>query len=180
MIKFEYESSSEGKLLKAAWLDTKLGAMLAIADEDMLYLLEFADCRGLEQEVERLRKKIKAAIIPGKTRIIYSIERELKQYFAGKLKKFKTPMFLLGSSFQKDVWRELRKISYGETRSYLEIAKKISKPTACRAVANANGANQLAIIIPCHRVINTGGALGGYGGGVIRKKWLIQHEQQGK
>lgn len=168
----------QSNILKAAWIDTPLGPMIAIADEKALYLLEFVDRRGLEREVERLRKKTQSAIIPGHTQPISSIEDELKKYFEGILIKFKTPLFLLGSPFQKRVWEELRKIPCGETRSYSEIAAAIGQPTAFRAVANANGANQFALVIPCHRVINTNGELGGYGGGLARKKWLINHEKQ--
>ncbi len=168
----------QSKVLKASWLDTPLGPMIAIADKQALYLLEFVDRRGLEREVERLRNKLKATIIPGHTQPISSIEKELIQYFKGKLRNFKTPLFYLGSPFQKLVWDELKKIPYGETRSYLNIASSIGKPSACRALASANGANQLTIIIPCHRVINTNGELGGYGGGIMRKKWLINHEKQ--
>lgn len=170
---------SQGHILKASWLDTPLGPMIAISDEKALYLLEFVDRRGLEREVEKLRKKIKSAIIPGHTPLISSIKNELKKYFDGQLTEFKTPLFLLGSPFQKRVWEELKKIPFGETRSYFEIATNIGQPTAFRAVANANGANQFAIIIPCHRVINANGELGGYGGGLSRKKWLINHEKQG-
>jgi len=165
-------------ILKASWLDTPLGPMTAIADDDALYLLEFLDCRGLEREIERLKQKTKAVIIKGATPPIHSIENELSQYFKGNLVKFKTPLFLFGSLFQKQVWETLQKIPYGETRSYADIAKSIGKPTAFRAVAQANGANQLAIVIPCHRVINTNGALGGYAGGITRKEWMISHEKQ--
>ena len=165
-------------ILKASWLDTRLGPMIAISDEDALYLLEFVDRRGLEREVARLRQKTKSAIIPGHTPPINSIEKELSLYFDGKLREFKTPLFFLGSSFQKMVWAELKKISYGETRSYSDIAKAVEKPSAFRAVAQANGANQIAIVIPCHRVINSSGDLGGYGGGLTRKKWLINHEKR--
>lgn len=165
------------KVLRASWLDTVLGPMLAIADERALYLLEFVDRRGLEREVERLRQKTKLAIIPGYTKPISSIENELNQYFKGTLREWKTPLLLLGSPFQKQIWEELQKIPPGETRSYSDIAASVGKPSAFRAVAQANGANQLAIIIPCHRVINAGGELGGYGGGIIRKKWLLNHEK---
>lgn len=167
----------QSNILRASWIDTPLGPMIAIADEQVLYLLEFVDRRGLEREVERLRNKIKSAIIPGCTQPIQSIENELKKYFEGSLIEFKTPLIFLGSHFQKCVWEELKKIPFGETRSYSEIATGIGQPTAFRAVANANGANQFAIIIPCHRVINTNGELGGYGGGLTRKKWLINHEK---
>lgn len=164
-------------MLKASWIDTKLGPMIAIANDNALYLLEFVDRRGLEREVERLRIKTKSAIIPGRTPIIDLIETELEQYFKGTLLRFNTPLYLLGSDFQKHVWDELQKIQPGETKSYLDIAKAIDRPTAFRAVANANGANQLAIIIPCHRVINSDGELGGYGGGIMRKQWLLGHEK---
>ncbi len=167
------------KILKASWIDTKLGPMIAIADEEALYLLEFVDRCGLEREIERLRQKTKSAILPGTTKPLHSIEQEISQYFEGKLWAFKTPLSLLGSSFQKRVWEELQKIPLGETRSYTDMAAAIGKPSAFRAVANANGANQIAIVIPCHRVINANGELGGYGGGLPRKKWLIHHEKQG-
>jgi AraC family transcriptional regulator of adaptative response/methylated-DNA-[protein]-cysteine methyltransferase len=169
----------DSKVLKAAWLDTRLGPMIAIGDESKLYLLEFVDRRGLELEVERLRKRTKSAIIPGLTEPIQSIERELTQYFEGKLHEFKTPLFLMGSPFQQSVWEQLIQIPSGETRSYADIATSLGKPAAYRAVAQANGANQLAIVIPCHRVINSNGELGGYGGGLTRKKWLLSHEKNG-
>lgn len=165
-------------ILKAAWLDTPLGPMLAIANDEALYLLEFVDRRGLEREIERMRRKTKSAIIPGMTAPIQSIENELKLYFKGDLHQFKTPLYRLGSPFQKRVWEELQKIEPGTTRSYAELAQAIGKPSACRAVAQANGANQLAIIIPCHRVINSDGQLGGYAGGITRKQWLLDHESK--
>lgn len=163
-------------ILKAAWLDTQLGPMLAIADDEGLYLLEFVDRRGLEREVERLRHKTRAIIIPGSTAPIQSITQELQSYFEGTLKEFKTPYHLLGSPFQKKVWQALMEIPYGQTRTYAQQAQSIGKALAYRAVANANGANQLAILIPCHRIIQSNGDLGGYGGGVSRKQWLIHHE----
>jgi AraC family transcriptional regulator of adaptative response/methylated-DNA-[protein]-cysteine methyltransferase len=166
-------------ILKASWLDTQLGPMIAIADETALYLLEFVDRRGLEREIERLRLKTKSAIVPGTTEPIHLVENELKAYFEGKLKEFTTSLCLKGSPFQMRVWERLQEIPCGETRSYSDIAKIIGRPTAFRAVAQANGANQLAIIIPCHRVINNNGELGGYGGGLMRKRWLINHEKEG-
>lgn len=96
------------KILKASWLDTPLGPMIAIADEQALYLLEFVDRWGLEREVERLRQKLKSTIIPGLTQPISSIQSEIIKYFNGKLREFKTPLFFLGSPFQKCVWEEHR------------------------------------------------------------------------
>lgn len=167
-------------VLKATWLDTCLGPMLAIADEDALYLLEFVDRRGLEREVERLRQKTQAAIIPGVSPPISWIERELREYFDGTLNAFQTPIRRLGTPFEQRVWDELMKIPPGETRSYADIAQTMGQPSASRAVARANGANPLAIVIPCHRVIRANGEIGGYGGGLARKRWLIEHEKQGE
>ncbi|HZG88435.1 trifunctional transcriptional activator/DNA repair protein Ada/methylated-DNA--[protein]-cysteine S-methyltransferase [Paenibacillus sp.] len=169
----------DGTVLKASWIDTPLGPMLAVADEQALVLLEFVDRRGLEREVERLRLRTKSAVVPGDAAPIRSIERELAQYFEGSLTEFRTPLRPIGTPFQQSVWEQLLRIPPGETRSYLEIAAAIGKPSACRAVAQANGANQLAIVIPCHRVINASGELGGYGGGVARKEWLLRHERRG-
>jgi AraC family transcriptional regulator of adaptative response/methylated-DNA-[protein]-cysteine methyltransferase len=158
-------------------LDTPLGPMVAIANDHVLYLLEFVDRQGLEREVDCLKQKMKFCIIPGKTSVIDSIEDELAQYFNGTLYEFKTPIFFVGSSFQKNVWEALQKIPFGETRSYADIAKTIGKPTAFRAVALANSMNQFALVIPCHRVINSNGELGGYSGGISRKSWLLNHEK---
>jgi AraC family transcriptional regulator, regulatory protein of adaptative response / methylated-DNA-[protein]-cysteine methyltransferase len=170
--------SKENNILKQSYLETPLGQVIAIADEKALYLLEFMDCKGLEREIARLKEKAKSKIIQGCTEPIESIEYELKKYFEGTLIKFKTPLLLFGTPFQKRVWEELNKIPLGETRSYSEIAIALGQPTAYRAVANANASNQLAIIIPCHRVINSNGKFCGYAGGVTRKKWLISHEKK--
>ena len=137
--------------------------MVAVADEQALQILEFAD---------------RSDIAPGDTAPLLSIEQELRRYFAGQLKAFTTPLAPTGTPFQKRVWEELQKIPHGETRSYAAIAAAIGRPTAFRAVAQANGANRIAIVIPCHRVINTSGALGGYSSGVERKQWLLQQEAQ--
>ena len=165
-------------ILKAARWNTTLGPMIAIADEENLYLLEFVDRRRLEREIDSLRKKLKVDIIPGQTQITKNIQSEITNYFDGKNIEFKTPIHLIGSPFQKSVWEKLREIPAGETRSYLAIAKSLKKPTAFRAVAQANGANPLSIIVPCHRVINTNSELGGYGGGVARKQWLLNLEKK--
>lgn len=167
-------------ILKCRWIDTQLGPMIAVCDDESLLLLEFIDRRALEKEIEMLRKKTKSAIIPGKSDLLIQIEEELEKYFEGKLQQFKTPIKTLGTDFQTNVWEGLCKIPYGETRSYKDQAIGAGNVKAVRAVARANGANQLAIIIPCHRVINSSGEIGGYGGGLVRKKWLIEHERRFK
>ncbi len=168
-------SSPDARALSAAWLDSPLGPMLAIADERALLLLEFVERRGLETELRRLQTR--AAIVPGRTAVIDRIEAELAEYFAGKRSTFETPLETHGSDFQRSVWHELQRIPPGTTISYGELAERLGRPTAFRAVAQANGANQLAVVIPCHRVVNANGELGGYGGGVPRKRWLLEHER---
>jgi AraC family transcriptional regulator of adaptative response/methylated-DNA-[protein]-cysteine methyltransferase len=166
------------RALFAAWLDTPLGPMTAIADEHALYLLEFVDRRGLEREIERLRTKQKAGIAPGRTAPIAQIERELADYFGGRSLTFQTPLARGGSPFQNEVWDALRTIPPGETWSYAHLARIVGRPKAVRAVGAANGCNQLAIVIPCHRVIGANGALVGYAGGLARKRWLLEHERR--
>lgn len=167
------------RVLKTARLDTQLGPMVALADDEALYLLEFGDGQRSERQVERLVQKAGAVVEPGLTGPIHAIEHELADYFEGNLKTFKTPLRLIGTPFQKQVWEMLRQVPYGETRAYADIAAAIGKPTASRAVGAANGANPISIVIPCHRIRGAGGELTGYGGGLARKEWLIRHETQG-
>lgn len=165
-------------LLKASWLDTKLGAMVAISDDERLCLLKFVDQSGLEKKIEGLKRKQGSLIMLGETAPITKVREELDLYFSGKLKEFHIPISMIGSAFQAKAWNALIRIPYGKTRSYLEQAKEIGNPKAFRAVANANGANPLTVVVPCHRIINSNGGLGGYGGGEMRKQWLIDHERQ--
>lgn len=163
--------------LYAKWIDTPLGAMLALADDRGLHLLEFVDRRGLEKEILQLRKKTGAYIVPGNNRFLDKISIELKDYFEGRLFRFDIPLVINGSEFERDVWNLLRQIKPGETWSYAQLASKLGNPKASRAVGRANGRNHLAIVIPCHRVIGADGSLSGYGGGVWRKKRLLEHER---
>ena len=154
--------------------------MLALADQQGLYLLEFVARRGLVNEILKLRKRIGSFIVPGDNPILDEIGVELEKYFKGEDLNFKTPIVMTGSPFEKKVWNILRTIPAGETRSYGWMAQQLEKPGASRAVGQANGRNQLAIIIPCHRVIRSDGSLSGYGGGVWRKRWLLDHEQNNR
>ena len=166
--------------LQARWIDTPLGAMLALADQDGLHLLEFVDRRGLENEIARLRRQTKSVIIPGNNSILEMVNEELKKYFEGTSANFNVSLVVRGSAFEQAVWRLLQQIPPGETWSYRQLAERLGQPTATRAVGNANGRNILALMIPCHRVIRADGSLSGYGGGVWRKKWLLEHEQNMK
>ena len=164
-------------MLKTTRFHTPLGEMVAIADEQLLYFLGFADYTDLDNALRRLKRHTKSTLAHGRTTPLQSIQKELKDYFAGCLSEFKTPLCLLGTPFQKQVWEALQKIPYGQTYAYAELAAAIGRPSAFRAVAQANGANPLSIVIPCHRVINTGGKLGGYSSGLDRKKWLLHLER---
>lgn len=172
------ETVKSRHLLKARWLETPLGPMLAIADEHVLHLLEFADRKGLPNELKKLQNATGSAVDFADNRILQEIERELDAYFSGRAATFKTPLALHGSAFTKRVWEALQAIPTGVTHSYAQLAKTIDHPSAMRAVARANGQNQIAIVIPCHRVIGSDGSLTGYAGGLWRKDWLLRHEKR--
>ncbi|MCH9769543.1 MAG: methylated-DNA--[protein]-cysteine S-methyltransferase [Gammaproteobacteria bacterium] len=163
--------------LKQSQLNTPLGPMACVADNKALYLLEFSDSKSLKRDLNKLKIKFSDSLFAGETSITKNIKQELKDYFSGKSFNFKTPIHIIGSDFQKTVWQALMEVPLAKTRSYLDIAKSINRPTACRAVARANASNRLAIIIPCHRVINENGAIGGYAAGIKRKQWLLNHEK---
>lgn len=131
-----------------------------------------------ERKIKKILHEYSSKLQPGTSAPLESIEQELEAYFSGRFDFFKTPYRLLGSTFQQAVWKMLLKIPYAATQSYTEEAAALGNPTAVRAVANANGANFLAIVIPCHRVIASGGKLGGYGSGLRRKEWLLEHEKK--
>ena len=170
--------ASRHQFLKADWLDTPIGVMLAIASPDALYLLEFIDRPALPNEIERLKQLTSSEIIFGRNPLIEQVEQELTAYFTGGKQVFVTPLAEFGSLFTRKVWDALRAIPAGELRSYSALAADIGQATASRAVARANGANQISILIPCHRVIGADGSLTGYGGGLWRKRWLIEHERR--
>ncbi len=164
-------------MLKADWIDTPIGAMIAVADRTTLHLLEFIDRKALPAELKKLCAAVRGDLGIGRYGPTEQIEAELKEYFEGKRALFETPLTLHGSPFQRAVWRALRRIPAGETRSYSNIAHAIGKPSAVRAVARANGANQISLAVPCHRVIGADGSLTGYGGGLWRKQKLIELEK---
>lgn len=166
------------KMLQATWLPTPLGDMITVSSRTHLHLLEFLDRKALPTELKRLQKACPEEIGIGRLGPSEQAEAELSAYFSAQSDSFQTPLAVSGSAFTKQVWNALRTIPAGETRSYSDIARQIGRPTAVRAVARANGANQIALMIPCHRVIGADGSLTGYGGGLWRKQRLIEIEQQ--
>jgi AraC family transcriptional regulator of adaptative response/methylated-DNA-[protein]-cysteine methyltransferase len=166
--------------IRMTMLETPLGPMVAAANDRGVCLLEFADRRGLEASYRDMRKRFDAAVLPGENEILKQLRSELAKYFDGELRRFTVPVFLRGTDFQEKVWRELRKIPHGQTASYEEIAGRVGNLRAVRAVARANGTNRVCILIPCHRVIAKDGTLSGYGGGVWRKRLLLELEKNGR
>lgn len=157
-------------------LTTPLGPMFVCATENGICLLEFVDRRMLETEFKDLQKLLNATIITGENEHIKQAKKEITEYFDGKRKVFGLKLETPGTDFQNSVWNCLKEIKYGTTTTYQQQAEKINNPKAIRAVASANGFNRISIIIPCHRVIGKDGKMTGYGGGIERKKWLIEHE----
>lgn len=159
-------------------IDTPLGAMVAVADDEGLRLLEFIDRRATEPELATLRKRLATNIVPGEHRYLTAARQQLADYFSGKNLEFNVPLAPVGSPFQLRAWKILQSIPVGETRSYSWMAKRLGDKNARRAVGRANGTNMICIVIPCHRVIRADGTLCGYGGGLWRKKWLLDHERR--
>lgn len=149
--------------------ESPVGPLLLAGDHDALHVLAFG--------VGSRPREINAAWQPDVKGVLGPIRKELDQYFAGRLKEFSTAVAFSGTQFQTSVWQELRRIPYGETISYLELAKRIKNPKAVRAVGLANGANPIAIIVPCHRVIGSNGSLTGFGGGLPTKRALLELEK---
>jgi AraC family transcriptional regulator, regulatory protein of adaptative response / methylated-DNA-[protein]-cysteine methyltransferase len=141
-------------------------------------LLEFGDRRALERELPILRERLGKSVVPGEHQHLTATRKQLAEYFAGKNLEFTIPLAPVGSAFQLRAWEILRSIPVGETRSYSWMAERLGDPGARRAVGRANGMNMMSIIIPCHRVIRADGTLCGYGGGLWRKKWLLEHEKK--
>jgi AraC family transcriptional regulator of adaptative response/methylated-DNA-[protein]-cysteine methyltransferase len=163
--------------LQAGWIPTPLGDMVAVSSRSHLHLLEFVDRKALASELARLAKPSNLRIGIGRTAATDQAAGELDAFFAGKSAVFKTPLAPIGAPFAQTVWKALQGIPAGESRSYSSIAQQIGRPTASRAVARANGANQIALMIPCHRVIGADGSLTGYGGGLWRKQRLLEIER---
>lgn len=150
--------------------------MLIYATDQGVCLLEFTDRKTLTREIEDLKKRLLCEISTEHNMHTEQAKTELLEYFSGDRKNFDIQLYPQGTTFQQSVWQVLHGIPYGKTISYQEQAKRLQKPSAVRAVASANGANKIAIVIPCHRVIGSNGKLTGYGGGIERKKWLLEFE----
>jgi AraC family transcriptional regulator of adaptative response/methylated-DNA-[protein]-cysteine methyltransferase len=171
--------ASGADCLRVALLDTPMGPMLAAVSNTAVCQLEFADRRGLEKSYAEMRRRFALPVVPGANAVMNQLKTELDEYFQGQRREFTVPLALHGTKFQESTWRALQRVPYGQTASYEAIARSIKSPTAVRAVARANGTNRLYPLVPCHRVIAKDGSLSGYGGGVWRKRLLLEMEKKG-
>ena len=163
--------------ISVTWIESPLGPLVAGATERSLVLLEFTDRRMLEAQFRTLGRIFRRAMVPGENGVLTQLRGELLQYFSGTLQRFTVPLEFPGSEFQRRVWKGLLRIPYGTTLSYEDLARRVGVARGQRAVGHANGLNRIGIVIPCHRVINKDGKLGGYGGGMWRKQWLLNLEK---
>jgi AraC family transcriptional regulator, regulatory protein of adaptative response / methylated-DNA-[protein]-cysteine methyltransferase len=172
----QQESVTDGKLVRTK-VSTPLGSMVAVADDAALYLLEFENRVALTGELRRLERDF-GPVGLGSNTVLEMLGAQLYDYFAGESADFQIPTIQHGTAFEEAVWQALKRIPPGQTRSYGEIAEVLGQPEKSREVGHANGANNISIIVPCHRVIGADGSLVGYGGGLWRKKWLLDHERR--
>ncbi len=166
-----------GELVTTRVIDSPVGPLVTAAIDAGVILLEFGEPARLDEQTASLHRWFPGPILVGEHPHLTQLGTELQEYFAGTRREFTVPLVLRGTPFELNVWQALQAIPWGETRSYADIARAIGRPKAVRAVGSANGRNRLAIVVPCHRVVNTGGALGGYGGGLWRKRRLLEIEQ---
>jgi AraC family transcriptional regulator of adaptative response/methylated-DNA-[protein]-cysteine methyltransferase len=168
--------AKNSKLITLGWIRTVSGPLVVGTTEQGVCLLEFSDRRMLETQLRTLRRRFRAALLPGSNEFVIALQQQLNEYFSGERSNFTVPLNYPGTPFQEKVWAALQEIPYGSTCSYSELAGKVGHPQAVRAVGTANGMNRIAILIPCHRVVNANGELGGYGGGLWRKRMLLDLE----
>ncbi len=170
--------SGQRNIILMSRTTTPLGPMFVCATERGLCLLEFVDRKMLETEFRDLQKRLDAVILSGENDHIINTKNQLREYFNGSRKEFDIPIDAPGTDFQKQVWNTIQRIPFAQTISYQQESQILGNPNAIRAVARANGMNRIAIVIPCHRIIGKNGSLTGYGGGLERKKWLLEHEKK--
>jgi O-6-methylguanine DNA methyltransferase len=171
------QTDGESVAVSIDWVASPVGPLLIGATAQAIAVLEFSSADQVGAQLERLRKQLRRPLVHATTPLLDRLRVQLEEYFAGARRTFDLPLEYHGSEFQERVWAALQHIPYGETCSYGALAKKLGDPNAMRAVGAANGLNPIAIVIPCHRVVNANGALGGYGGGLWRKQILLDLEQ---
>jgi AraC family transcriptional regulator of adaptative response/methylated-DNA-[protein]-cysteine methyltransferase len=159
-------------------LASPLGPLVGAATAEGVCLLELSDRRMLEKQLATVGRLFGGPVVPRANEHLTHLQEELTAYFEGRLQRFTVPLLYPGTPFQRRVWDELLRIPYGETRSYEDLASAVGVPGGARAVGHANGLNRICFVIPCHRVVNKDGRLGGYGGGLRRKEYLLALEKR--
>ena len=164
--------------IEIQYYKTKIGELILGSFEDKLCLLDFRYRRMRNTVDKRIKGGLNADFIEQDNSVLKETRNQIDEYLIGNRKEFSVPLLMVGSDFQKQVWHELMNVKYGETASYSDLAKSIDNKNAVRAVASANGANSIGLIIPCHRIIGSNGELVGYGGGLPVKKRLLNLENE--
>jgi len=167
-----------GSTVKLRVIETPVGRMLAGATDLAIVLCDFAERPMIGAQLAAVRRRI-GPTVEGTSPLLVRLESQLQEFFTGTRRAFDLPLDIPGSAFQERVWAELQRVPYGETISYRQLAERVGAGAAYRAVGRANGSNRVAVIVPCHRVIATGGGLGGYGGGLPAKRRLLDLEARG-
>ncbi|MEW8508459.1 MAG: methylated-DNA--[protein]-cysteine S-methyltransferase [Candidatus Thiodiazotropha sp.] len=157
---------------------TKIGELILGSFDEQLCLLDFRYRKMRKTLDNRIKNRLDAEFVEKNNETIEQAKSQLEEYLVGDRKEFNLPLLMTGTDFQKSVWKSLMKIPYGATPTYLQLAKEICNEKAIRAVASANGANCIGLVVPCHRVIGSDGQLVGYGGGISVKKRLLNLEQR--
>ncbi len=157
---------------------TKIGELILGSFDNKLCLLDFRYRRMRSTVDNRIKKELNAEYLEQENNVLKETRKQIDEYLIGKRTEFEVPILMVGSNFQKQVWKALINVKYGEIASYLDLAKNIENAKAVRAVASANGANSIGLIIPCHRIIGSNGELVGYGGGLPVKKRLLNLEKE--
>jgi methylated-DNA-[protein]-cysteine S-methyltransferase len=158
------------------YFETDLGELVLGSFNEQLCLCDWRYRKMRDRIDRRLQEGLDAPFVDGETNVTRNAGLQLEEYFSGNRTDFDMPLLMVGTTFQKRVWNELLKIPFGETESYLGLARKLGDENAIRSVAAANGANAISIFIPCHRIIGSDGRLTGYGGGIEAKRKLLQLE----
>jgi len=181
----KYERTKSGKMngedmnqVNIQYYKTKIGELVLGSFQNRLCMLDFR-YRTMRQTVDkRIKTGLEAEFLEKDDKLLQKTRGQIDEFLNGKRKRFDIPILTIGTSFQRLVWKTLMDITYGQTATYLDLAKKVGNKKAVRAVASANGANTIGLIIPCHRIILSNGQLGGYAGGLSAKRKLLNIERQ--
>ncbi|CAG4971521.1 unnamed protein product [Colias eurytheme] len=173
----ENYSINSGNIVNVTEFDSPVGKVIAAGDAEFIYFVCFEDSKNLDKIFKTVSEELSCTFKEGKNKLLEIVENELRQYFAGELKKFTVPIKTFGSDFQKEVWNKLSDVPYGSTQTYGDIAESLGRSGGhARAIGAACGANSHFIIIPCHRIVASD-SKGGFSGGLDRKEWLLEHEK---